>query len=208
MKKETVIDKLKSVSVVPLMYHADAALCASRIQACYDAGIRAFEFTNRGSQAQEVFSAIRKYIDASCPEMALGIGTIYDAATARAYIDLGTDFIVQPIMSEEVGAVCHENNIAWIPAAMTVTEIYTAHRLGASVVKIFPASVLGKAFIKAIRGPMPNVPLMVTGGVKANKEDVQEWLAAGANNVGLGGQLFDDPAYNTRITEILKEILN
>jgi 2-dehydro-3-deoxyphosphogluconate aldolase / (4S)-4-hydroxy-2-oxoglutarate aldolase len=206
--KKDVISKLNRVAIVPLMYHADIDVCKHRVKACYDAGILAFEFTNRGDNAIEVFKQLAVFVAKDCPDLALGIGTIYDGGTAQSFIDIGAQFIVQPVTSAEVGEVCAKNETVWIPGAMTVTEVHNATLLGADVVKIFPANILGKAYIKALRGPMPLVKLMVTGGVKANKEDVAEWLSAGVNNVGLGGQLFDDPAYSTKIKDVLEEILN
>ena len=117
------------------------------------------------------------------------IGTIYDAATARKYIEIGTNFIVAPIMNPEVGAVCQEAGIPWMPGVMTVTEIYNARQAGAEFIKIFPGEVLGPAFVKALKAPMPDVQVMVTGGVSPTAESLKTWFGAGATAVGIGSQL-------------------
>ena len=152
--------------------------------------MRVFEFTNRGIEAPTVFSALRDFVNENCPEMALGIGTIFTAEEAKDYINMGTDFIVQPITSLEVGEVCREHQIPWLPAAATLNEIWHAKLAGATVVKLFPGNVLGPGFVKAIKGPLPNIKVMVTGGVEPTQESIQSWLKAGANYLGMGSQLF------------------
>jgi 2-dehydro-3-deoxyphosphogluconate aldolase/(4S)-4-hydroxy-2-oxoglutarate aldolase len=133
---------------------------------------------------------LRDFVNENCPEMALGIGTIFTAEEAKDYIDMGTDFIVQPITSLEVGEVCREHKIPWLPAAATLNEIWYAKQAGATVVKLFPGNVLGPGFVKAIKGPLPNIKVMVTGGVEPTQESIQSWLKAGANYLGMGSQLF------------------
>ncbi|MGL4630566.1 MAG: bifunctional 4-hydroxy-2-oxoglutarate aldolase/2-dehydro-3-deoxy-phosphogluconate aldolase [Leadbetterella sp.] len=178
--------------LVPVFFHSDAEKSKEIVSNCYEAGIRIFEFTFRGKEAFEVFKTLRAHITENCPDMLLGIGTLVFRDDAQKFIDLGTDFIVQPGITEEVGKVCTNNNIPWVPGVMTPTEIYRALDLGASMVKIFPANILGSAYVKALRGPMPNVNIMVTGGIEPTVACVQEWISAGANALGLGSQLFKD----------------
>jgi 2-dehydro-3-deoxyphosphogluconate aldolase/(4S)-4-hydroxy-2-oxoglutarate aldolase len=122
--------------------------------------------------------------------MALGIGTIFTAAQAKTFIDAGADFVVQPVITPEVGAYCLANGVAWFPGAATLNEIYTATQLGAEIVKIFPGNVVGAGFVKSIKGPMPNLKVMVTGGVEPNEESLKQWFSAGVTAVGMGSQLF------------------
>lgn len=193
--------------VVPVFYHADATYAKRIVQACYAGGLRVFEFTNRGEQAFDVFSELVPFVHSTCPDMLLGIGTIYVAADAERFIAAGADFVVQPCLTAEVAAVCRAHNVPWLPGTMTISEIYQATQLGAAIVKIFPGNVVGPGFIKSLRGPMPNVPIMVTGGVEPTKESLKEWFQAGVNAVGLGSQLFknaDDPeALSKQITDLL-----
>lgn len=176
--------------LVPVFFDKSIDKSIAILQASYDAGIRVFEFTNRGAEAPEVYAALSRYKNENCKDLKLGIGTIVDAKTAHKYIEIGVDFIVQPGLTEEVAEVCQKNNIMWIPGVLTPTEIYKAQYLGAEMVKIFPASVMGSAYIKALRGPMPNLKIMVTGGVEPTEASLNEWFGAGANVLGLGSQLF------------------
>jgi 2-dehydro-3-deoxyphosphogluconate aldolase / (4S)-4-hydroxy-2-oxoglutarate aldolase len=181
---------LADFPLVPVFYHENIPLTKSIIKACYDGGMRAFEFTNRGEKALEVFSAIYPFIRENCPEMALGIGTIFTVEQAKTFIDAGADFVVQPIITAEVGAYCQANEVAWFPGAATLNEIYTATQLGAEIVKIFPGNVVGPGFVKSIKGPMPNLKVMVTGGVEPTEESLKQWFSAGVTAVGMGSQLF------------------
>lgn len=190
MDKETTLILLNEVGVLPLFYHADIEIAKEVINAAYRGGARAFEFTNRGDNAYNVFTELLAYVKESLPGLSLGIGTIYDAETAQKFIDAGTDFIVTPCLNPAVGAACVKAGIPWIPGVSTLTEIYNAQQAGAEVVKLFPGEVVGSAFVRAIRGPMPNVKIMVTGGVQPTKESINEWFGAGAYAVGLGSNLF------------------
>lgn len=187
---QKVYQTLAGAPIVPVFYNPDAALTCQIIKACYDGGIRAFEFTNRGEKAKEVFKVLREYISTNYPEMALGIGTVFNAIQAEEFIALGADFVVQPCTSTDVAEVCAAQNIAWMPGAMTVSEVYNASTLGAEIVKIFPGNVVGSGFVKALKGPLPNVKVMVTGGVEPTPESLKEWFGAGVSAVGIGSQLF------------------
>jgi 2-dehydro-3-deoxyphosphogluconate aldolase/(4S)-4-hydroxy-2-oxoglutarate aldolase len=198
-----VLQKINGFPIVPLFYHDDSGWCKQIVKACYDGGARIFEFTNRGPAALEVFKELSSYVHNKLPEMALGIGTVFTAQEAEKFIEAGADVIIQPITHTEVAAVCKKNNLVWIPAAGTLTEIYNAQQLGALVVKLFPGNVYGPGFVKALRGPMPDVKIMVTGGVEPTVESVHEWFAAGANAVGIGSRLF---ATTGTPTDTLKSI--
>ena len=187
---QKVYQTLAGAPIVPVFYNPDATLTCQIIKACYDGGIRAFEFTNRGEKAKEVFKVLREYISTNYPEMALGIGTVFNALQAEEFITLGADFVVQPCTSTDVAEVCAAQNIAWMPGAMTVSEVYNASLLGAEIVKIFPGNVVGPGFVKALKGPLPNVKVMVTGGVEPTTDSLQEWFVAGVSAVGIGSQLF------------------
>jgi 2-dehydro-3-deoxyphosphogluconate aldolase/(4S)-4-hydroxy-2-oxoglutarate aldolase len=188
--RHEVLAKLDAVPAVPLFYHADPVFAIQILDACYQAGMRAFEFTNRGPEALMVFKKLAAHAKAHCPELALGIGTIFTADEAATFLDAGADFLIQPVITAIVGQVCRERDVAWLPGALTVNEIYQAQVLGADIVKIFPANAMGPSFIKSIFGPLPNAKLIVTGGVEPNEKNLREWFDAGAQYVGLGSQLF------------------
>lgn len=183
--------KMKETGMVPVFYHQDIEVCKAVVKACYDGGVRLFEFTNRGDFASLVFAELNKWVIKECPEMIMGVGSIVDEATAAMYIALGTNFVVAPLIDESTAKVCNKRKIAWSPGCGSVTEIGRAHELGAEVVKIFPGSqVGGPSFVKAVKGPMPWASIMPTGGVSPTEDNLKQWFDAGVTCVGMGSQLF------------------
>jgi 2-dehydro-3-deoxyphosphogluconate aldolase/(4S)-4-hydroxy-2-oxoglutarate aldolase len=191
---EQLLALLREHPIVPVYYNADSQQAKTIVQACYDGGLRLFEFTNRGDKAFDVFSELIEYVRTNCPGMALGIGTILTPEDAERFMDAGADFVVQPVTTELIGKLCRTRGVPWIPAGSTLNEIYQATQLGADVVKVFPGNVVGPGFIKAILGPMPHLKLMVTGGVEPNTESLTTWFKAGVTAVGIGSQLFSGPS--------------
>ena len=185
-----VYSRIEETPIVPLFFNADLTVAQHVLKACYDGGIRVFEFTNRGAEAPAIFAKLIDYCEKECPDLVLGIGTIYDAKQANEFIAMGADFMLQPFTTPEVGEVCAKYDIPWMPGTMTLTEIRNAEIFGAKYVKIFPGNVVGPGFVKAIKGPMPKTKIMVTGGVEPNKESLSSWFGAGAAAVGMGSQLF------------------
>ena len=183
--------KMKETGLVPVFYHKDVDVCKQVVKACYEGGVRVFEFTNRGDFATLVFAELNKWSLEECPEMMLGVGSVIDEGTAAMYIALGANFIVSPIVDEAMARVCNKRKVAWSPGCGSVTEIARAHELGSEVVKIFPGSqVGGPEFVKAVKGPMPWSSIMPTGGVSPDKENLEKWFKAGVTCVGMGSQLF------------------
>jgi len=189
--KAVVVLKMIESGLVPVFYHADLNICKKVLKACYDGGLRVFEFTNRADFAHETFSELSKYVKAELPGMLLGAGSIIDAGTAAIYIQSGARFIVSPALVPEMAVVCNRRNIMWAPGCGTLTEIVRAQELGADIVKIFPgAQVGGPAFVKAVLGPMPWSLIMPTGGVSPDKENLKGWFGSGVSCVGMGSNLF------------------
>ncbi len=186
-----VVIKMKETGMVPVFYNADIEVCKNVLKACYDGGVRVFEFTNRGDFAHEVFGQLMKYAAEDCPEMMLGVGSVIDGPTTSLYLQMGANFIVSPIIDEEMARMCNKRKVAWSPGCGSVTEIVKAHELGSEVVKIFPGSqVGGPAFVKAVRGPFPYASIMPTGGVSPDEANLKGWIEAGVHCVGMGSQLF------------------
>ncbi len=186
-----VAETTKTTGIVPVFYHKDLEVCKRVIKACYEGGARVFEFTNRGDNAHEVFAELIKYVSLDLEGMILGVGSVLDGATTALYLQLGANFIVSPIVSEEMAKTCNRRKVAWIPGCGSVTEISHAHELGAEVIKIFPGSqVGGPAFVKAVKGPLPWASIMPTGGVSPTKENLKEWFDSGVHCVGIGSKLF------------------
>ncbi|MBB3700770.1 bifunctional 4-hydroxy-2-oxoglutarate aldolase/2-dehydro-3-deoxy-phosphogluconate aldolase [Flammeovirga yaeyamensis] len=182
--------KMKDTGMVPVFYHQNLELNKAILKACYDGGARVFEFTNRGDFAHEIFGELIKWSEINCPEMILGVGSIVDAPTTSLYIQLGANFIVSPILSEEMAKVCNRRKVSWSPGCGTLTEISKAEELGAEVVKIFPGQqVGGPEFVKAVKGPCPWSSIMPTGGVEPTKENLSKWIHSGVHCVGMGSKL-------------------
>lgn len=182
---------MKETGIIPVFYLKDAELCKKVVKACYDGGIRVFEFTNRGDFAHEVFSEVIKWANNQCPELIFGVGSVIDQGTTSLYIQLGANFIVSPLIDEDMAKVCNRRKIAWSPGCGSVTEINRAHELGAEVVKIFPgSSVGGPDFVSGVKGPMPWASIMPTGGVQPTEDNLKTWFKAGVHCVGMGSQLF------------------
>ncbi len=208
-----VAQKMKETGIVPVFYHSDLELCKSVVKACYDGGIRVFEFTNRGDFATDVFAQLNQWTIKECPEMIMGVGSIIDEGTTAMYIALGANFIVSPLIDEGMARVCNKRKVAWSPGCGSVTEIGKAHELGCEVVKIFPgSSVGGPDFVKGVKGPMPYASIMPTGGVSPDKENLSKWFNAGVHCVGMGSQLFPKEVLANKdfqyITDICAEALS
>ncbi|MFZ4549541.1 MAG: bifunctional 4-hydroxy-2-oxoglutarate aldolase/2-dehydro-3-deoxy-phosphogluconate aldolase [Bacteroidales bacterium] len=182
--------EMKETGLVPVFYHPDLQVCMHVLKACYDGGVRVFEFTNRGDFAHEIFAELNKYAIRELPGMILGIGSVIDAGTTSLYIQLGTNFVVSPVLVEEMAKVCNRRKIFWSPGCGSLTEISYAEELGAEVVKIFPAEqVGGPKFVENIKGPCPWTSIMPTGGVEPTEDNLSKWFKAGVICVGMGSQL-------------------
>ena len=188
--KQQVLAKMAEAPMVPVFYHKDAEVAKSVIKACYDGGVRAFEFTTRGDFAHEIFNEVVKFAAKECPEMAIGVGSIVEPAAASLYIQMGACFVVGPLFNPEVAKVCNRRLVPYTPGCGTVSEIGFAQELGSDLCKVFPGDVLGPKFVKGLLAPMPWSKIMVTGGVEPTEENLKGWFAAGVYCVGMGSKLF------------------
>ncbi|MBR0339539.1 MAG: bifunctional 4-hydroxy-2-oxoglutarate aldolase/2-dehydro-3-deoxy-phosphogluconate aldolase [Alistipes sp.] len=188
--KIAVLNKMAATGVVPVFYNSDAEVAKQVVKACYEGGVRAFEFTNRGDFAHEVFAEVVKYAAKECPEMAVGVGSVVDAPTAALYIQLGACFVVGPLFNADVAKVCNRRLIPYTPGCGSITEVGMAQEAGCDLCKVFPGDVLGPKFVKGLMAPMPWSKIMVTGGVEPTVENLSSWFKAGAFAVGMGSCLF------------------
>jgi len=188
--KIEVLAAMKETGMVPVFYHKDIEVAKNVLKACYEGGVRAFEFTNRGDFAHEVFRDLVKFAAVECPEMILGVGSIVDAPAATLYIQMGANFIVGPLFNPDVAKVSNRRLVPYTPGCGSVSEVGFAQELGCDLCKVFPGDVLGPKFVKGLRAPMPWSQLMVTGGVKPEEENLKGWFDAGVTCVGMGSNLF------------------
>jgi len=188
-KRETIISLLQTQGILPLYFHPDAAISVDVMKALYAAGIRAVEYTNRGAAALANFSLLRTVCNTELKDMQLGAGTIKDAAAARDFIHAGADFLVSPGLAEDVFDISYSEKVLWIPGCMTVTEIMKAEQFGLGLIKLFPGTLLGPDFVRAIREIFPTLLFIPTGGVELEKENLRNWFDAGVCAVGVGSKL-------------------
>ncbi|MDE6491161.1 MAG: bifunctional 4-hydroxy-2-oxoglutarate aldolase/2-dehydro-3-deoxy-phosphogluconate aldolase [Muribaculaceae bacterium] len=186
----SVLNKIAQAPMVPVFYHSDPQIAKAVVKACYDGGVRAFEFTNRGDFAHEVFAEVVRFAAAECGDMAIGVGSVVDPATAALYIQLGACFVVGPLFNPEVARVCNRRGVLYTPGCGTVSEVGAAQEAGCVLCKVFPGDVLGPKFVKGLLAPMPWSKLMVTGGVEPSDGNLSAWFNAGVFCVGMGSKLF------------------
>ncbi len=189
MKRLEVYKTVLDQAIVPLAYIAEVDKAKKVIDAIYAGGLRSFEYTNRGVGAHKVFDLMAEHCRANYPDLALGVGSVVDAPTAALYIQLGADFIVSPMLVEEIAPVCNRRKIGWMPGCFTPSEISKAESLGAEIVKCFPGNAVAPGFIKSLLAPSPWTSVMVTGGVAPNAENLGRWFGEGAVAVGMGSGL-------------------
>ena len=170
-------------------------------RALYEGGIDIIEVTFTTPGVVDVISAVRKEFGS---KILLGAGTVLDPETARTAILAGAEFLVSPCVNLDIIKLGLRYDKLVMPGAYTPTEIVTAWEAGADVIKLFPADIGGAAYLKALKGPLPQIRLMPTGGV--NRETLKDFVKAGACAVGLGGQLVEKEALERGIFERIRDL--
>lgn len=199
MERQEVVSRLVqsgAVGIIRVQENEDLVLIAHALQA---GGLKCVEITMNSVGALHAIEKARRDL----PDIIMGAGTVLDGATARHAILAGAEFIVTPTVEPDVIEMAHRYGVVIIPGAMSPTEILTAWELGVDMVKVFPADVLGPAYLKAIHGPLSQIPLAPTGGITAN--NAGEFIKAGAAIVSAGGWLVNKKAIiEGRYEEITK----
>ena len=200
MTREQILQRMKQVGVVPVLRAPSAEIAVVAAQAIERGGVPVIEVTMTVPGAIDV---IREMVKSS-PGVLLGAGTVLDPETARACMLAGAHFVVSPSLNVKTIEICRRYGVPVIPGALTPTEVVTAWEAGADVVKVFPCSAVGGAkYLSALKGPLPQIELIPTGGVSlATAADL---LAAGAFALGVGGDLCDTKAIAEGKPEIVTE---
>lgn len=185
MDKNKIIQKICDCGVVAIVRAETADLALKVAQACADAGIAAVEVTFTVPGAADVIKKLAEKYNTG--EILIGAGTVLDTETARTAILAGAQYIISPCLNRDVVALCNRYQVPCMPGAMTIKEVVECMEAGADIIKIFPAELFGPAIIKAVKGPLPQVKLMPTGGVSL--DNVHDWIKAGSVAVGIGGNL-------------------
>jgi 2-dehydro-3-deoxyphosphogluconate aldolase/(4S)-4-hydroxy-2-oxoglutarate aldolase len=180
---------MKEVGMIPLFFNNDIELSKKVLKACYDGGAKLLEFTARGDFAHEVFGDLIKYTFKELPGMIMGVGSVSDAAQASLFMSLGANFVVTPLLREDIATVCNRRKVLWSAGCGSLTEIARAEELGCEIVKLFPGDIYGPQFVKSVKGPQPWTSIMPTGGVSPTEENLKGWFDAGVTCVGMGSKL-------------------
>ena len=180
---------MKEVGMIPLFFNNDIELSKKVLKACYDGGAKLLEFTARGDFAHEVFGDLIKYTVKELPGMIMGVGSVSDAAQASLFMSLGANFVVTPLLREDIATVCNRRKVLWSAGCGSLTEIARAEELGCEIVKLFPGDIYGPQFVKSVKGPQPWTSIMPTGGVSPTEENLKGWFDAGVTCVGMGSKL-------------------
>ena len=186
MDRAATVSAVEAAGVVAVIRLREAGALRAVVDALAEGGIRALEVT---MSVPGAIGLIAQSAPTLPPEVLLGAGTVLDAQTARAAVEAGARYVVSPVFRPEVVSACHELGAAAIPGCFSPTEILTAWESGADVVKVFPATALGPGYFRDLRGPLPQLKLMPTGGVSL--ANAGEWIRAGAVAVGVGTALVD-----------------
>jgi 2-dehydro-3-deoxyphosphogluconate aldolase / (4S)-4-hydroxy-2-oxoglutarate aldolase len=209
--KSEIQQSITKQGILPLFYNDSSEVSIAITRKLYEAGIRVIEYTNRGEAALDNFKALKILQQDELPDLLLGIGTIKSAQQATDFAEAGADFLISPLVNPEVAAVAKKHDLLWIPGCMTPTEIYNAQQLGAGLIKLFPANILGPAFVSAVKELFPGLLMMPTGGVEMSLENIKGWFDAGVTAVGMGSKLItkaiiQNKAYDQLYTETLRAL--
>ena len=203
MKKFDVLQRIAAVGVVAVVRAENEEQAINVSSACIEGGIPAIEVTFTVPGADKVITALKNQFPAD--KLIVGAGTVLDSETARAAILAGAEYIVSPGFDLESAKLCNRYQVPYMPGCMTITEIIRAMEAGCDIVKLFPGSLPGPSYVKAVKGPLPQVNIMPTGGVDLN--NVADWIKAGVIAVGSGSHL-TGPAVKgdlAKTTELAKQ---
>ena len=184
------LQRLVDSGVVAVMRGADADTAIEVASALADGGVTAFEITAENPDAMDLVAELSSSFDES--EAIVGVGTVLDSETAQAAIGSGAAFVVGPTFDPGMVETCNRYGVPVAPGVLTPTEAVTAYEAGADIAKVFPASSMGPGHLSSIAGPLPQIPLMPTGGIDA--DNVADYIEAGAAVVGAGSALMDETA--------------
>jgi len=193
MNRSETLEFVETHKAVAILRFSDPDLFDPLFEALYAGGVKILEVTMTVPGALKM---IEKAVRKAPSDLLIGVGSVLNAEAVKKSVGAGAEFIVSPIVKEEIIKEAQDQNIAVMPGAFTPTEIQFAWELGADIVKVFPADILGMAFLKAVKAPLPHLKLMPTGGVSLTNGN--EWIAAGACAVGVGSALTDKKALEAK----------
>jgi len=188
-RKKKVLNLVIEQGILPQYFHPDQDVSIQIMKALYQAGFRAIEYSNKSENAINNFLALKKNAEKELPGLLLGAGNIRDKIEATEYINEGASFIICPTVIAKVAAIADANNLLWVPGCLTATEIAVADDLGAQMVKLFPADLLGPSYLTTMKEIFPDLMFMPSGGIETNEANLEGWFGSGAIAVELGSKL-------------------
>jgi 2-dehydro-3-deoxyphosphogluconate aldolase/(4S)-4-hydroxy-2-oxoglutarate aldolase len=194
LTKNQILTKITNPGVIAVIRGKTAEHALNLAKACYQGGIKTIEITYTTPDATKVIKQLPELGD----DILIGAGTVLDAKTAQNAIDAGAKFIVSPGFDLATCKLCFDKKLPYLPGCMTIQEMLRALKENVEIVKLFPGSHFTPSFIKAVKGPLPNIKIMPTGGV--NLDNIDQWIKNGAVAVGIGSSLTkpDDPTEITK----------
>jgi len=207
MFRMKVLETIEKVGIVAVVRGTTKEMGINISESCIKGNVKAIEVTYTNKFANEIIKDLtEKYEDRE--DVVIGAGTVLDAETARMAIIAGAKYIVSPSFSFDTARLCNRYNVPYIPGVMTINEIVTAYESGVDVVKLFPGSAFKESYVGAVKGPLPQASIMVTGGVNLN--NLESWIKAGVDLIGIGGELnkLGEEGRFKEIEEVCNEYVN
>jgi 2-dehydro-3-deoxyphosphogluconate aldolase/(4S)-4-hydroxy-2-oxoglutarate aldolase len=190
ISKKAVMFKIRSSGVVPVFYHPDVDLLLKVVSICYKCGLRVFEFMHqRDNRGLRYFEYLLEH-STQFPDLTLGVGTVLDAVMTERYINAGAKFVASPFLRPDMGAVCRQYDILWMPGCTSLAEIEKAKSLGATVINALSGNVLGPEFIASVSRLHPDLHLIPSGLSDLREIIIRKWFEAGILGIKLGSQFF------------------
>ena len=190
MIKDKIIDQITMQGVLPMYITDDFEVMKRTVQLCSEAGLTTLEVLNRIPNSLDIFKQLMQFVKDNIPGFKLIAGTITDVETAYSFIKAGACMIIAPNMDEEIGNVCIDNGIEWLPGVFTISEIYKAKKIGAIGFKLFPANLSSPDFVRTVKTLLPEIKLVASGGIRLKEDTIPNWISSGSDAVAFGNGFF------------------
>ena len=190
VSKKEVLLRFRDSGVIPVFYHPDVDVLLRIVSICYNSGLRVFEFMHqRDNRGLRFFTHLNEQLD-QYPGIMLGVGTVLDAPMTERYIAAGAQFIASPFLRPDMGRVCAENDVLWMPGCASAEEVDHAIELRAAAINVLPGNILGHEFIAPIARRYPDVALLPSGISDLREQSLAKWFESGALAIKIGPQIF------------------
>jgi len=207
MIKDKIIDQIAVQGILPMYINSDLEVMKQTALLCSEAGLKTLEVLNRVPDALEIFIELKDFIDKNIPGFMLSAGTITDVKTAKKFIDAGASMIIAPNLNEEVGRLCIENNIEWLPGVFTISEFYKAKSIGATGFKLFPANLVSPDIVNIVKTLLPETKVIASGGIRLKGDSIPNWINAGADAIAIGNGFFTEDILSGGVFKYMKNKL-